>query len=186
MTAHVTITLEFADKSIATLREIVDKPHPRQMREIINLLKGAMLGLEPAYARMQLATARASGTFTGTAAGVAPNDTVTIAGVTLTNKASPANENEFADAATTAALAASLAAAINAHSTLSKIVEAIVTSASTGVVTVYSKIPGVVGNSIALAESGGSTVTGAAMTGGASDEMDEQYLGYSPSTALAG
>lgn len=192
--AHVNLTLEIPGKDIADLRAMLDygalaagrHPSVPLFRKVLALFKGVLVGAYRGYIRTTLCTARASGTFTGTAAGVAPNDTITIAGTTLTNKASPASEDEFADAATNALLAASLAAAINAHSVLSKIVFAVVTTAADGVVTVYSKYPGTIGNLITLAESGGYSVSGANMTGGAGDEMDEFQKGYDPATALAG
>ena len=193
--AHVNLTMEIPSKDIADLRNMLDwnggpasGGHPKAwpVRKMLALIKGVLVGAYRGYIRTTLCTARASGTFTGTAAGVAPDDTITIAGTTLTNKASPASEDEFADAATDALLAASLAAAINAHSVLSKIVFAVVTTAASGIVTVYSKYPGPIGNLITLAESGGYTVSGASMTGGSGDEVDEFQRGYDPATALAG
>lgn len=184
--AYVNVMLNVPNKSIEDLRAMLDFPHPTQIRKILGLLRGLINGSYRGFIRSTLCSERASGTFTGTAAAVAPNDTVVIAGTTLTNKASPANQDEFADAATNALLAASLAACINAHTTLSKIVFAVVTNAANGVVTVYSKYPGTIGNLITLAESGGYTVSGAAMTGGVGDEVDDYARGYDPATALAG
>ena len=77
------------------------------------------------------------------------DDTVIIGTTTLTAKAIPATEDEFAATVSTNADAAALSAAINAHSTLSKVV---VASVVTGTVTVTSLYPGVLGNHIRLAE----------------------------------
>lgn len=184
--AHVNLTFEVPSKSIEDLRAMIDFPHPTQIRKIFGLLRGLLNGTFRGYIRTTLCSARASATITGTAAGVAPNDLVVIAGTTLTNKASPANEDEFADSAVTATLAANLAAAINVHSVLSKIVFAVVTTAASGVVTVYSKYPGTIGNLITLTETGGYSVSAAALASGAGDEMDEYQRGYDPATALAG
>lgn len=184
--AHVNITFEVPSKSIEDMRAMMDFPHPVQIRKVLNLLRGLINGTFRGYIRTALCSERASGTITGTAAGVAPDDTVVIAGTTLTNKASPSGENEFADAGTNAALAASLAACINAHSVLSKIVFAVVTNAANGVVSVYSKYPGTIGNLITLAEVGGYTVSAAALASGDGDEVDEYQRGYDPATALAG
>jgi phage tail sheath gpL-like len=104
----------------------------------------------------------ASGTFT--LASVPVDDTVVIGGVTLTAKASPANENEWSQAGTNDQDAASLAAVINAHSVLGLVVEA--TSAA-AVVTVTSKVPGLIGNLIPISETGTSiTASGSFLAGG--------------------
>lgn len=94
------------------------------------------------------------------------DDTVIIGTQTLTAKASAANENQFTAAVSTNADAASLCAAINAHSTLSKVV---VASVSTGTVTVTSLYPGVLGNHIRLAEGtdAGNKIAVTAMASGA-------------------
>lgn len=94
-----------------------------------------------------------------TCASVAADDTVTIGKTTLTAKASPSNENQFDQSGTDTADATSLAAKINAHSVLSKIVSA---SSSGAVVTVTALDKGILGNHIALASSNGTrlAVTG--------------------------
>lgn len=110
----------------------------------------------------------ASGTFT--LSSVPENDTVVIGGVTLTAKASPANENEWSQAGTNAADATALATVINAHSVLSLVVSA---SAASNVVTVTSKVPGLIGNRIAITETGTSiTASGALLTGGTGGGSD--------------
>jgi len=99
----------------------------------------------------------ASGTITCAAVNAA--DTVTIGKTTLTASATPANENEFDQSGTNTADAESLAAKINAHSVLSKLVSA---SAASGVVTVTALEKSALGNHIALASSNGTrlAVTG--------------------------
>lgn len=187
MPSYATLMLSFQDLPIAGLRNQVDQPHPTALRELMTLVKSGMLGNERMHARLTLASAVASQTITASASGGAPNDTLVVGGTTLTNKASPANENEFADAATDALLAASVVAAINAHSTISKFAWAAVTTSASGIFTVYSKFPGPIGNLITLAETGsGFTLTGSALTGGASDETDEFVLGFYPPGAVQG
>lgn len=95
----------------------------------------------------------ASGTIVISDTGLSNDDAVKIGTVTLTAKASPANENQFVTGATEQAGATNLAAAINAHSTLSKVVSAVATSdATTGTVTVTVLLPGEVGNQLVMAE----------------------------------
>jgi len=103
----------------------------------------------------------ASGTIT--CANVSADDTVTIGSVTLTAKASPSGENQFSQAGTDTADAASLVSKINAHSVLSKIVSA---SSDAGEVTITALQKGLVGNHIALASSNGTRLDVEAFSGG--------------------
>jgi phage tail sheath gpL-like len=82
-------------------------------------------------------------------------DTVTIGGITFTGSGSPTGDVQFETDGNDAADAAALAAKINAHSTLSKIIAATVEN---NVVTVTCLVKGVIGNFIALTETG-STIT---------------------------
>lgn len=117
-----------------------------------------------------------------TLASVAADDTVTIGNVTLTAKASPSTEDEFDQSGTDAEDATDLAAKINAHSVLSQVVSA---SAASDVVTVTSRIKGVIGNQIALSQSGGTISIGGdgtaleGGTGGATEAATTYELGAS-------
>ena len=118
------------------------------------------------------APVRATGT--ATLASVAANDTIVIGGTTLTAKASPANENEFSQAGSDTADAASLVTKINAHSTLSQVVKA---SSSGAVVTITCLVPGVIGNHITLAQTGGTiTLSAAKLSGGTGGSTEEGTL----------
>jgi hypothetical protein len=166
---------------------MVDKPAPNQLRQIMNLIKGAMLGNRRSFVRTCLASAVASKTVTCSASGAADGDTLVIGGTTLTVAAAPANESEFIKGATDALHAAATVAAINAHSTLSKIVWAAVTTSASGILTIYCKYPGPIGNLVTLTETGsGFVVGGAVLASGASDEVDEEGHGYSPTAAVSG
>jgi hypothetical protein len=93
----------------------------------------------------------ASGTITITNSAVDANDTVTIAGVVLTAKASAANgTTEFNKGDSSTSTATNLAACINANTTLNKIV---VASASAAIVTVTCFVPGTIGNLISMVTS---------------------------------
>lgn len=106
----------------------------------------------------------ASGTFT--LASVVQDEAVTIGAVTLTAKDSPSGENQWqTGGANDTADAVTLAAAINAHSVLSQVVTA--TSAA-AVVTVTAKVKGVIGNQIAISETGTTiTASGSFLASGA-------------------
>lgn len=89
-------------------------------------------------------------------------DTITIAGVTFTGSGSPSGEAQFETDGNDAADAAALAAKVNAHSTLSKIISAV---AVDNVVTFTCLVKGVIGNFLAITESG-TTITVTAFSGG--------------------
>lgn len=105
----------------------------------------------------------ASGTFT--LASAVATDAITIGTVTLTASSTPANENQWEiDGASDAADAASLAAAINAHSVLSTVVSA---EAADEVVTVTVLQKGVLGNQVPISSADATiTASGTFLTGG--------------------
>lgn len=110
-------------------------------------------------------------------------DSITIAGVTFTGSGSPSGEEQFETDGNNDADAAALAAKINAHSTISKIVTA---SAASNVVTITCKVKGVIGNFIAVSESGSTITLGGVTsglmtggTGGASETASSYALGIS-------
>jgi len=102
-------------------------------------------------------------TGTATCASVIATDTIVIGGVTLTAVDSAPTSAQFVRSTTNATTATNLAAAINALTTLNKVVQA---SASGAVVTIVSLIPGTIGNLITLSATGGTITVGAALTGG--------------------
>lgn len=106
--------------------------------------------------------AAASGTLTLVSA--VATDAVTIGAVTLTASSTPANENQWEiDGASDALDATSLAAAINAHSVLSKVV---VASANSNVVTITCHMKGVMGNQIPLSSADATITASAAFLAG--------------------
>lgn len=130
------------------------------LNQLINLLSGVNIGAVQATVDVQSSSSdpvAASGTLTLTSA--IATDAVTIGKTTLTASSTPANENQWEiDGASDTLDAASLAAAINAHSALSLIVTA--TSAS-NVVTITAKQKGVIGNYIALSSANATIVASA-------------------------
>ena len=182
---HLTVTVEFPSKLIAGMRNKLDvQPKGRAIREVMTALRGL---LHPSYAnrglaRVCIASACASQTVNcDYSDAVDGTDDITIGGTTLSVEASPATEDEFDSGTDDAEFADNLAAAINAHSVLSKIVRA--TSDGVSDVTITSLYPGPIGNLILLAESGnGLTLGDTALAGGASDEVDSHAFGYVPST----
>jgi phage tail sheath gpL-like len=130
------------------------------LNQLINLLSGVNIGAVQATVDIHSGSAdpvAASGTLTLVSA--IATDAVTIGKTTLTASSTPANENQWEiDGASDTLDAASLAAAINAHSVLSTIVSA--TSAS-NVVTITALEKGALGNYIALS-SADATITASA------------------------
>lgn len=81
------------------------------------------------------------------------NDTLTLGTITLTAKASAANENQFVGAVSQDADGAAIAAAINAHSMLKGIYSASYGASSSGIVTILSKLEGRILTQLVLAKS---------------------------------
>ena len=135
------------------------------LNKAINLFSGLNSGANIGSVDIQYSTSNpvaASGTLTVTSA--IATDAVTIGAVTLTASSTPANENQWEiDGASDTLDAASLAAAINAHSVLSKVVSA---TSATNVVTITALQKGLVGNQIPLSSADATIVASAAFLAG--------------------
>lgn len=114
---------------------------------LANWFQGMAMGTYPDATEVELNMGAVYATGTGTFTGAATADqTMEIAGVTFTAKASPNESSEqYLVSATVALGAASLARAINASSDTAGLVTA--TSAA-GIVTITSVVPGAIGNFI--------------------------------------
>jgi hypothetical protein len=179
--AALLLVIQDASASASQLARDVDRSDRRRsMRAVLTYIQRIISGAASGYVTSVVASTFATRNVTCSQAGaVDGTDELTVAGTVLAVEAAPATESEFLKGASNAAFATNLAAAINAHSVLSKIVRAKATAA---VVAITSKIPGPIGNLITLAETGnGFTLAGAALTGGASDEADGYPFGYDPS-----
>lgn len=135
-----------------------------------NLLDAASSSHEPLTCDLQYSTVdpvAASGTLTVVSA--IATDSVTIGTITLTATSNPTTDLHWEiDGASDTLDAASLAAAVNANPTLSKVV---VATSTTNVVTITALQKGLVGNQIPVSAAGGTiTASGsflASGTGGA-------------------
>lgn len=132
------------------------------LNELAQLLQAGAGGLKDMYVALKEENVAASGVLTGST--VVEDDTVIIGGITFTGKDSPSGELQFQTGGTDAAAMTSLAAKINAHSTLAAIVSAELTD--TAEVTVTSKLPGTEGNFIELAATGGISAGAATLASG--------------------
>ncbi len=143
---------------------------------LANLMKAVACGQLRSTILVQTASASpvaASGTFTLVSA--IATDAITIGTVTLTASSTPGADEWEIDGASDALDAASLAAAINAHSVLSKIVKATVAS---NVVTVTALAKGVVGNQIPISSADATiTASGTFLEDGAGG-VDEDGTSY--------
>lgn len=182
MTApHYVFTVQYRDDLIADLRNRLDlKDKRRVLRAVMNDLNAIDGGVKRAYVRAAIAAEVATQTVDcDHTAAVADTDTLTIAGTALAAKAAVATESQFLIGGTDAAYADNVVACINAHSVLSKLVWAKRTDSNT--FKIYAKVPGPIGNLVTLAEAGnGFSLGGAALAGGASDEVDEYQFGFDP------
>lgn len=141
-----------------------------------SLLHAVQGGAEDASLLAQVVGVKASGTIgCDYSDAVDGTDTVTIGPTTLSVEASPSGEDEFDSGATDIAFAANLVTAINAHSVLKNLVTA--TTDGVDTVTVTSRIAGIIGNEIILAEVGnGFTLSAAALASG-TDGQDAVEFG---------
>lgn len=125
----------------------------------------------------------ASGTVT--CATVVNNNTVTINGATITAKSASPSTNEFLIGASDTATATALCAAINAsgQAAISGFVRA---TSSAAVVTIYSRNPGLAGNTITLASSGATLAVSGARLAGATVASHEGAQASSTVTVTSG
>jgi len=137
---------------------------------LMQYVRSLMGGARSAALHIKVNAVKATGTVT--LASFVADDTVTINGVVLTGKASPAGEAQFAVGVSDTADAAALAAAINAHSTLSLMV---VASSALGVVTLTAILPGYLGNAVTLAISAHGSVSAARMAGGTNGAVQTSH-----------
>lgn len=139
---------------------------------LIQFIQGMILGVFSTRAVIRSNCALATGTVT-LAAHIATH-TVTVAGVVFTCVASGAAANQYNVGATDALTALNLAASINASVTaaVQYIVRAVGLPDS-AVVRIEGAMPGVQGNTIALAISAGGSVSGATLTGGANGTLEQ-------------
>jgi hypothetical protein len=175
-----TIIIDAEDEDAETLASRFDRSTKQtSLREIGNFIAAMNGGMRRGLIRAVVGTARASKAVNcDQSDAVDGTDALTIAGTALSVEAAPASEDEFEKGADDIEFADNLAAAINAHSVLKKLVYAVSDGVSD--VTVYSKYPGTIGNLITLSEAGnGLTIAGGAtaLSGGTSDEIDEYTCG---------
>lgn len=138
-----------------------------------SLASGAISG-SVIVQKSSAASVSASGTVTLTYASTANNDTVTIAGVTLTCvTGTPSGYTQFKKETDATKTASNMVTAINNLTTLNKYVRA---TSALGVVTVSANQAGVVGNLITLATSNGTgfAVSAAALAGGTGGAVEAQ------------
>jgi phage tail sheath gpL-like len=162
-----TLTLTIKTPS-ADVREYAapGSPH-RCLKNAANLLNAIASGStetsQVSVQRSDTDPVAASGTFTLVSA--IATDAITIGTITMTATSTPTTDLHWEiDGASDTLDAASLAAAINANPTLSKVV---VASSAAGVVTVTALQKGLVGNQIPISSADATiTASGAFLTGG--------------------
>lgn len=150
--------------SAATLLEFLNMNSTQfSMRHLKNEFEGLEQGTRTAYVTVSTGGTQASGTIT--LSSMVATDTVTINGVVFTAIASGATGNQFNVGGTDTITATNLAATINA-STSAKIVNQVLASSATNVVTVTALVSSSIGNLYTLAISAHGSVSGAVLTGG--------------------
>ena len=142
------------------------------LNRIINLISGVAIGAQSATVDIQSSSvdpARATGTVTLASCAT---DTVTIGKTVFTGTSTPTTALHFETDGSDTADAAALAAAINAHTDAGKIVTA---TSALGVVTITANQAGLIGNHIALAETGNTiTISASFLAGGTGGSSNAQ------------
>lgn len=167
MAQQTIITLSHDTEAHQTVKDLLLKNSSKPRTEAVALSKffdAASIGNRTCSFTVEVDSGdavAASGTITFSS--FVADDTVTVGTQTFTAKSSPSGDNQFdVDGGDTAA-AAALAAKINAHPSLSRVVTA---SAASGVITVTSYVKGLIGNQIGIAISAHGSVSGAKLTSG--------------------
>lgn len=149
----------------------------RNVFRLMDWLRGFAKGTRSGSMLVKIGAVKATGTVTFTGRPTA-NETMTVLNQTLTAKDSGANgTTQFnTDVALVAVTAASLAACINANTSLTGKVTA---TSALGVVTITAVVPGLIGNGLDLTESMSNT-TAAAFASGTDGTAFSLTLGRVP------
>lgn len=122
------------------------------VKRLVDWMRTFVNGSRSANMRVKVGAVKATGTVTFTSTGPVNDETMVVAGSTITAKTSATpGELEFTRSNTPNVDAVNLAALLNSHSAFTGIVTAEVTA--TGVVTISAAVPGLIGNKLTLTES---------------------------------
>jgi hypothetical protein len=138
------------------------------LNNFLDYISGVCGGNYSAKFTFYTGAVQATGLITSTGAATA-GETMVVAGVTFTARASGATGNEYNLSATVGTQAANMAAAINASTNLAGIVTA---TSALGVVTLTAVVPGVMGNGLSLSDA----TTNVAVTAFASGTNGTSYV----------
>lgn len=134
------------------------------IRAIINLIQKILTGA--AWASIRVVQNAVAAINAVTFSSVVATNTVTVCGTVFTGSDTPSGAVQFETGVSDASSAASLAAKINAHTTVSKLVTAAQDATTAAKVNLTCNTPGLVGNFLTLAISANGSVTGATFASG--------------------
>lgn len=141
--------------------------------KIEDFVRKCVTGVHPCNIRTRVNSALATGTITFSSQ--VATDTVTVNGTTFTAVSGAPTSSQYDISGGDTTGAASLATQINANTTLAAMLTA---SAASGVVTLTTVVPGVMGNAITIAISAHGSVSGARLTGGTNGDTETvHYFG---------
>ncbi len=120
-------------------------------KRLVDWMRTFLNGSRMCNMRVKIGAVKGTGTVTFTSTGPVNDETMVVAGQTITAKTSATpGELEFTRSNTPSVDATNLAALLNSHASFTGIVTA---TASSGVVTISAAVPGVIGNTLTLTES---------------------------------
>jgi acetylglutamate kinase len=138
--------------------------------KLVDYVQKCVSGSRAGVVQTRINAVKAAGTIT--LSSHVATDTVTVNGISFACVASGATGAQYNVGADDTATAVALAAALNANTTLDGM---IIATASLGVVTVTSLIPGEIGNAMTIAISAHGTVSGARLAGGTNGDTETTH-----------
>lgn len=172
MSIKSTIVVTHGNEALQTVKDFIQKQASKPRTAAVALARffeAAAIGNRACSFTVAVATTGVKASGTVTLSSIAAADTVTVGKIVFTGSDTPSGSAQFLTGSTDAASATSLAAKINAHTSLLGVVTA---SAALGVVTITAVPTGLIGNQVGIAISAHGSVSGAYLASGTNDSLN--------------
>ena len=167
----MTIETSYSAAAFESLVDLDGGDQQTAIKGLINFLQGVNAGRYDAELGFQVGGTRAQATLTVSSTGSLNSETMAVNGITFTAVTSGATGNQFDISTTPATQAENMTVAFNNSSDLKGVIKA---ERSGAVVTLYSMVPGVIGDTIAISES----LTNVALSDFATESTGVDGSGY--------